>query len=198
MTKKIFAAALVTGMLGVILYLFFPKDLKEATTTNLADVPDIYLNGVQIRTFNAKGKLAYELHAEEIEQFSSEHTMLFKHLMIQVERDSGERWHIHAQQGSIQPDRDQPSQILEPIRLLGAVKVYSGDVENSEYSFHGANVIYDPRANTVHSNEPVSIKADTSNYEADAFHFDLTTKQLELSSEPDNQVEIQYETGETE
>lgn len=198
MTKKIVAAALITGTLGVILYLFFPKDFKEATTTNLADVPDIYLNNVQIQAFNAGGQLAYELRAEEIEQFSSQHKMLFKGLTIQLERENGEQWHMNAQLGSIQPDLDQPSQILEPIRLLGAVNVYSGNFNNPEYSFRGANVIFDPRANTVHSEEAVSVKAETSTYDADAFHFNLTTKQLKLSSEPGNQVEIQRESSETE
>lgn len=198
MTKKIFAAAIITGILGVMLYLFFPRELQETATTNLADVPDIYIKGVQIQAFSASGELAYALRADEIEQFSSQHKMLFNSLKIQVQRESGELWHMNAQVGSIQPDVNHPSQILEPIRLLGAVNVYSGPSNSPEYSFRGADVIFDPRANTVYSDETVSIKAGTSAYDADAFHFDLTTKQLALSSEPGSQVEIQYESGERE
>ena len=198
MTKKIFVATLITGTLGVILYLFFPKDFEGATTTSLADVPDIYLNNVQIQAFNTDGQLAYELGAEEVEQFSSQHKMLFKGLTIQLEREHGEQWHMNAQLGSLQPDLDQPGQILEPIQLLGAVNVYSGSAKNPEYSFRGANVTFDPLTNTIYSDEAVSIKAETSTYDADAFHFNLRTKQLNLSSKPGNQVEIQQESSETE
>lgn len=198
MIKKIIVATLIAGTLGVTLYLFFPKDFKGVTTTNLTDLPDVYLNGVQIQAFNASGKLAYELRAEEIEQFSAQHKMLFKGLQIQVERENGETWHMNAQQGSVQPDPDQPTKILEPIHLLGAVHVYSGNVENPEYSFRGTDVIYDPRDNTIHSNAPNAVKAGESTYNADGFQFDLSTKQLKLSSDPSNQVEIQYESNETE
>ena len=198
MTKKILAAAIITGILGVILYLFFPKNFEEAASTNLEDVPDIYLKDVQIQAFHTSGALAYELRADEIEQFSAQDKMLFKSLKIHVDREDGERWHMNADIGSVQPDAKNPSQFLEPIRLLGAVNVYSGSVDSPEYSFRGADVIFDPKANTVHSDENVSIKAGASSYDANAFHFDLTTKQLRLSSEPGNQVEIQYESSETE
>lgn len=198
MTKKVLAAAIITGILGVILYLFFPKDFEEITSTDLEDVPDIYLKNVQIHAFNTNGALAYELRANEIEQFSAQDKMLFRGLKIQVDREDGERWFMNADIGSVQPDANDPSQILEPIRLLGAVNVYSGSVDNPEYSFRGADVIFDPKANTVHSDEDVSIKAGASSYDADAFHFDLSTKHLELSSEPGSQVEIQYESNETE
>lgn len=198
MTKKVLTAAIITGILGVFLYLFFPKEINETATTNLADLPDIYIQGVQIQAFNTSGELAYDLRADEIEQFSSQHKMQFKSLNIQVEQESGEQWHMNAQIGSIQPDANQPSQILEPIRLLGAVNVYSGQGNSPEYSFRGADVIFDPQANTVYSDEAVSIKAGATAYDADAFHFDLTTKQLELSSEPGSQVEIQYESGDSE
>lgn len=198
MIKKILAAAIITVILGVILYLFFSKDIEEATSTSLADVPDIYLKAVQIHAFNTSGALAYELRADEIEQFSAQDKMLFRGLKIQVDREDGERWHMNADTGSIQPGAADPSQILEPIRLLGAVNVYSGRVDDPEYSFRGADVIFDPKTNTVHSDENVSIKAGASSYDADAFHFDLSTKQLKLSSEPGKQVEIQYESNETE
>ena len=195
MTKKIIIIALITGITGVVLYVIFPRESREDTTTSLADQPDIYLSGVQIQAFNTSGKLAYELRSEEIEQFSSQQKMRFSSLNIQVERENGEVWHMNAQHGSIQPELDQPTKMLEPIRLLGTVSVYSGEVENPEYSFRGEDVIYDPRANTVHSEKPSSVKAGSSTYDADAFHFDLTTKQLSLSSQPDRQVEIQYEVN---
>lgn len=198
MTKKIVITTLITGTIGVFLYLFFPKEFNGATTTNLSDIPDIYLRGVQIQAFDTSGKIAYELRAEEIEQFSTQHKMLFKGLNIEVERDIGETWYMNAHEGSVQPGADRPTKILEPIHLLGAVHVYSGSVENPEYSFRGANVIYDPRDHTIYSNEPNSVKAGESSYNADGFQFDLTTKQLELRSEPNNQVDIQYESNETE
>ena len=198
MTKKVITTTLIAGTLGVLLYLLFPKEFHGTTTTNLSDVPDIYLRGVQIQAFDTHGKIAYELRAEEIEQFSTLHKMLFKGLNIQVERDNGETWYMNAHEGSVQPGPDRPTKILEPIHLLGVVHVYSGAVENPEYSFRGANVIYDPRDNTIRSNEPNSVKAGDSTYNADGFKFDLTTKQLKLRSEPSNQVDIQYESNDTE
>lgn len=199
MIKKVIITTLIAGTLGVLLYLFFPKELNgTTTTTNLSDLPDIYLLGVQIKAFNTTGKIAYELRAEEIEQFSTLHKMLFKGLNIHVERENGETWHMNAHEGSVQPGPDQPTEILEPIQLLGAVHVYSGAVENPEYSFRGANVIYDPRDNTIYSNEPNSVKAGESTYNADGFQFNLATKQLKLRSEPSNQVDIQYESNEAE
>ncbi len=198
MTKKIIITTLIAGTLGMLLYLFFPKEINGTTTTNLSDLPDIYLRGVQIQAFDTSGKLAYELRAEEIEQFSTVHKMLFKDLNIQVERDNGETWYMNAQEGSIQPGSEQPTQILEPIQLLGTVHVYSGGVNNPEYSFRGANVVYDPRDSTIYSNEPNFVKAGESTYNADGFQFDLTTKQLNLRSEPGNQVDIQYESDDTE
>ncbi|MYD45102.1 MAG: LPS export ABC transporter periplasmic protein LptC [Gammaproteobacteria bacterium] len=198
MTKKILVGAILTGILGVILYLIFPKDLEESTTTDLADVPDIFVRNVQIQAFDETGHLAYELAAEEIEQFTAQTKMLFKHLEILVEQENGEQWHMTADVGSVQPDSNKPSQILEPIELLGTVHVYSGDINNPEYSFSGMNVVFDPRANTIHSDDEVYIKADASTYDADSFRFDLTTKRLELSSEPGSQVEIQHENIEAE
>ena len=194
MTKKILVAAILTGILGVVLYLFFPKELDERATTDLADVPDIYLKKVQIQAFNETGHLAYELAAEEIEQFTVQTKMLFKHLNILVERENGEQWHMSARLGSVQPESDNPSQILEPIELLGTVNVYSGDINDPEYLFNGMNVVFDPSTNTIYSDEEVYIKASGSTYDADSFRFDLTTKRLALSSEPGSQVEIQHES----
>lgn len=198
MTKKILFGATITGILGVILYLFFPKEIQESTTTDLADVPDIYLKEVQIQAFTETGQLAYELTAEEIEQFTTQTKMLFKHLKILVERENGEQWHMTADLGSVHPDSDEPSQILEPIELLGNVNVHSGDINDPEYLFNGMNVVFDPSSNTLYSDEDVYIKAGESTYDADSFHFDLETKRLTSSSEPGSQVEIQHESIETE
>lgn len=198
MTKKILVTAIITGIVGVLVYLFFPKEIDQETSTNLSDEPDIYLNKVQIQAFSTSGSPAYELRADEIEQFSVQEKMLFKRLEIQIKRETGEQWHMNAQLGVIQPDAEEPSQILEPIRLLGAVNVYSSPANNPEYSFRGTDVVFDPLSNMVHSTEKVSIKAGTSTYDADSFHFDLTTKQLSLSSELGNQVEIQYENTDAE
>lgn len=198
MTKKILFGAVITGILGVILYLVFPKELEESTSTNLADVPDIYLKGAKIQAFDETGQLAYELAAQEIEQFTAQSKMLFKYLKILVEGENGEQWHMNADLGSVQPKSDKPSQILEPIELLGTVNVYSGDVSDPEYLFSGMNVVYDPLTNTIHSNDDVYIKAGVSTYDADSFRFDLATKRLQLSSEPGSQVEIKHESIEPE
>lgn len=198
MTKKILFGAVITGILGVILYLVFPKALEESTTTNLSDVPDIYLKDAKIQAFDETGQLAYELAAQEIEQFTAQAKMLFKYLKILVEGENGEQWHMNADLGSVHPESDKPSQILEPIELLGTVKVYSGAVNDPEYLFSGMNVVYDPLTNTIHSNDDVYIKAGVSTYDADAFRFDLATKRLQLSSEPNSQVEIRHESIEPE
>ncbi|MCY3540511.1 MAG: LPS export ABC transporter periplasmic protein LptC [Gammaproteobacteria bacterium] len=198
MTKKILFGAVITGILGVILYLVFPKKFEESTTTDLADVPDIYLKDVKIQAFDETGQLVYELAAVEIEQFTAQHKMLFKNLKILVERENGDRWHMNADLGSVQPESDELSQILEPIELLGSVNVYSGDVNDPEYLFSGMNVVFDPRTDTIHSDEDVHIKAGVSTYDADSFRFDLATKRLQLSSEPGSQVEIKHESIEPE
>lgn len=198
MTKKILFSAIITGILGLILYVFFPREIEESTTTDLADVPDIYLKNVKIQAFDETGQLAYELAAQEIEQFTAQTRMLFKHLKILVERENGELWHMNAHLGSVQPDFDNLSQILEPIELLGSVTVYSGDFNDPEYLFEGMNVVFDPSSNTIYSDEDVYIKAGGSTYDADSFHFDLETKQLKSSSEPGSQVEIQHESIEAE
>lgn len=198
MTKKILFGAIITGILGVILYLFFPKEIEESTTTDLADVPDIYLKNVKIQAFDETGQLAYELAVQEIEQFTAQTKMLFKHLKILVEQENDDLWHMTADHGSVQPDSDKPSQILEPIELLGTVKVYSGDVNDPDYSFSGLNVVFDPSSKTIYSDEDVYIKAGGSTYDADSFHFDLETKRLTSSSKPGSQVEIQHESREAE
>lgn len=198
MTKKILVGATLTAILGVILYLFFPKEFEESETTDLADAPDIYLKDVKIQAYDESGLLAYELAAKEIEQFTAQTKMVFKHLKILVERENGEQWHMNAQLGSVQPDIDKPSHILEPIELLGPVNVFSGDVNDPNYFFSGMNVVFDPRIDTIHSDDEVYIKAGDSTYDADSFRFDLETKKLELSSEPGSQVEIQHETIEAE
>ena len=198
MTKKILFGAIITGILGVILYLFFPKEIEESTTTDLTNVPDIYLKDVKIQAFDESGKLAYELAAREIEQFTVQTKLRFKHLKILVERENGERWHMNARLGSVQPETESLSQILEPIELLGPVTVYSGDTDDPEYLFEGTNVVFDPRSNTIQSDEDVYIKASGSTYDADSFHFDLETKRLTSRSEQGSQVEIQHESIETE
>lgn len=198
MIKKIAIATMITSVLGALLILIFPRDSHSPSTTNFSNLPDIYLRDVNILAFNPNGTIAYKLSAEAIEQFSAHDTIRLKQLNLLVERADGEQWHMSAQEGLIQPEPNQPSRILEPVQLMGTVAVYSGAVDDPKYSFRGSDVIYDPRNNSVHSEKPSAVKAGTTAYDADGFHFDLTTKDLSLRSTPGNQVKIQHDSDEKE
>ncbi len=184
--------ALMGGCIAIAacIIILRPQDIRQVIAPNLENEPDLLLEDVRILTYLHRGKVAYELTAERVEQRLNVSSMSFDELQLNVQQEQGALWTFHAKSGLLQINEQNPERISHPVMLRDNVLVQSEGIESGDYRFEGSNMTYHPESYRLASDQPVHFNQGTWFYSAGGFEVDLSTEEFKFTSSTDQRVNL--------
>lgn len=192
--KKILLVAGLLAIIGgaVILYLNTANSRSERLTVQLANVPDLTLQEVEVRAYTTEGNQVYELQAAQVYQHSRTGVVNFEDLDIVAQHAETVTWHIKANFGAIQTTDNQEVNELSPIHLQQGVHVYTLANSQVVQSFKADSLTYLPAEHRLIGSGSISITDHDRLYVADNLDVDLTKQEFNLTSQPGQSVELKH------
>ena len=182
------AAAAISALVLTLVYMYSGRQTPTPLPPELADEPDIYIEGAAITKFAADGGIRYRLWSDRIKQFEVPGVTYFESPAIQLHQKSGPPWRANAARGELRQRPTDGGAREEHLRLSDDVALTRRYDDGRRFALTTAALDVYPARQYAATDQAVMIETSGSKTTAAGFEADMERGWMKLLSAPGRQV----------
>lgn len=189
--KWLYAAGI--GVLVVVFAYFLHVDEAPVLVPfpeTLSDEPDVVIEGFDLTHFDENGERTYRIEADQARYFKAKGHAEIADLNLTVYASRQPAWELHAGAGIYNETAADPY-----IDLSEGVELTATNTERGPLYIESSTMRVYPNRQVVESASTVTVREGNSNFRAERFEADLSSKRVVFSSRPGEQVELLLQAG---
>ena len=194
MTRR-FAAAAIAALVLTLVYMYSGERTPPPLPPELADEPDIYMEGAAITRFGADGGIRYRLQAERIRQFEQRSVTFFENPTMRLHQKSGPPWMVSASRGELRQPPGSDGTRDEHLRLSDNVELTRQYDDGRRFALVTTELDVYPARQYAQTDHAVMIETSGSKTTAAGFEADMERGWVKLLSGPTQRVHGVVEPG---
>ena len=183
-----YAAAAISALVLTLVYMYSGDDAPTPLPPELADEPDVYIEGAAITRFAADGGIRYRLWADRIKQFEQRSVTFFDNPVIRLDQQVGPPWQARASRGEIRQRPVDDGTEEEHLHLADSVKFTRQYEDGRQFALATAALDVYPERQYAVTDQAVMIETSGSKTTAAGFEADMERGWMKLLSVPGRQV----------
>ena len=183
-----YAAAAVSALVLTLVYMYSGEDTPTPLPPELADEPDVYIEGAAITKFAEDGGIRYRLWADRIKQFEQRSVTYFDNPIIRLNQRVGPPWQAKAARGEIRRRPVDGGAAEEHLHLADSVKFTRQYEDGRHFALTTAALDVYPERQYAATDQAVMIETSGSKTTAAGFEADMERGWMKLLSVPGWQV----------
>ncbi len=182
--------ALLAAAMAVLWFISAgPSDPKSGATGPAADSdPDVYGRDVEYQQLKPDGTLHYRLHAERIEQFSTNNLTRMAQPVLHLPGSAQAPWDIQAEVGFVRRLSHTEGRTEEVVDLQENVEMVQVHPANGPVVMRSEKFLIYPGREYAETDHNVIIDTEVGRTIAAGLHVDLETGLVQLNSDADQRV----------
>ena len=188
-----YAAAAISALVLTIVYMYSGARAPSPLPPELADEPDVYIEGAAITRFGADGGIRYRLWADRIKQFEERGVTYFEKPVIRLHQQAGPPWLANAARGEIRQRPSHDGAQEEHLRLSDDVELTRQYDDGGHFALTTAALDVYPARKYAETDQAVMIETSGSKTTAAGFEADMERGWMKLLSGPGRRVHIVVE-----
>ena len=182
-----YAAAAISALVLTLVYMYSGEDAPTPLPPELADEPDVYIEGAAITKFTEDGGIRYRLWADRIKQFEQRSVTYFDNPVISLHQQVGPPWQAKASRGEIR-QRPVDDGTEEHLHLADRVKFTRQYEDGRQFALTTAALDVYPERQYAVTDQAVMIETSGSKTTASGFEADMERGWMKLLSVPGRQI----------
>ena len=183
-----YAAVAVSALVLTLIYMYSGEATSTPLPPELADEPDIYIEGATITKFGTDGGVRYRLQADRIKQFEERKVTYFDNPVIHLNQRAGPPWRANASRGEMRPRPSADGTEEEHLRLSDNVEFTRHYDDGRQFALTTAALDVYPQRQYAATDQAVMIETSGSKTTAAGFEADMERGWMKLLSVPGQQV----------
>ena len=183
-----YAAAGISALVLTLVYMYSGERAPPPLPPELADEPDIYMEGATITRYGADGGVRYRLRADRIKQFEERSVTYFENPVIRLSQKSGPPWEANASRGEIRERVVDDVETEEHLLLRDNVELTRRHDDGRLFALTTAVLDVYPARQFARTDQAVMIETSGSKTTASGFEADMDRGWMKLLSGPGRQV----------
>lgn len=183
-----YAAAAISALVLTLVYMYSGKDTPAPLPPELADEPDVYIEGAAITKFAEDGGIRYRLWADRIKQFEERSVTYFDNPVIRLNQQAGPPWQARASRGEIRQQPVDDGTGEEHLHLTDRVEFTRQYADGRQFALTTAALNVYPERQYAVTDQAVMIETSGSKTTAAGFEADMERGWMKLLSVPGRQV----------
>ena len=188
-----FAAAAISALVLTVVYMYSGERAPPPLPPELADEPDIYMEGATITRFGDDGGVRYRLQADRIRQFEDRPVTYFENPAIRLDQESGPPWHASASRGEIRQRSTDDGAREEHLRLSEDVELTRRYDDGRRFELTTTRLDVYPARQHAQTDQAVMIETSLAKTTAAGFEADMERGWVKLLSGPAQRVHVVVE-----
>ena len=156
---------------------------------SLSDEPDVVVEELDLTRFDENGRRQYRIRAGQARYFKAKGHAEISDLNLTVYMADQDSWELIANSGIFNETVEDPY-----LDLTGGVGLTATGAKRKPLFVESNTMRIYPLRKVVESSTTVTVREGNSNFRAERFEADLSTKRVEFSSSPGKQVELHLQT----
>ena len=183
-----YAAAAVAALVLTLVYMYSGEDTPAPLPPELADEPDVYIEGAAITKFAEDGAIRYRLWADRIKQFEERGVTYFDNPVIRLNPLVGPPWQARAAHGEIRQRSADGGAEEEHLHLADRVSFTRQYADGRAFALTTAALDVYPERQYAATDQAVMIETSGSKTTAAGFEADMERGWMKLLSGPGRRV----------
>ena len=183
-----YTAAAISALVLTLVYMYTGEDTPAPLPPELADEPDVYIEGAAITKFAENGGIRYRLWADRIKQFEQRSVTYFDNPVIRLNQQVGPPWQASASRGEMRQRPLDDGTGEEHLRLADRVKFTRQYADGREFALTTDALDVYPQRQYAITDQAVMIETSGSKTTAAGFEADMERGWMKLLSVPGLQV----------
>ena len=188
-----YAAAAISALVLTIVYMYSGERAPSPLPPELADEPDVYIEGAAITRFGADGGIRYRLWADRIKRFEERGVTYFENPVIRLHQQAGPPWLANATRGEIRQRPSHDGAQEENLRLSDNVELTRQYDDGRHFALTTTVLDIYPARKYAETDQAVMIETSGSKTTAAGFEADMERGWMKLLSGPGRRVHIVVE-----
>ena len=188
-----YAAAAISALVLTIVYMYSDERASSPLPPELADEPDVYIEGAAITRFGADGGIRYRLWADRIKQFEGVGVTYFENPIVRLHQQAGPPWQANATRGEIRRRPGSDGAEEEHLRLSDNVELTRQYDDGRQFALKTDTLDVYPGRKYAETDQAVMIETSGSKTTAAGFEADMERGWMKLLSGPGRRVHIVVE-----
>jgi lipopolysaccharide export system protein LptC len=174
---KQITTTLLLGLLLAIGWWYRPVPQQAGADLDEPERREAYAETVSLQVMDASGRPVYQLHADSMDYFEEEDSMVLQRPFLSMTHSDGSRWEMHAEQGLTGTDSDT-------VRLLGDVAIHRlASRQHKPLKVNTRDVLVETASELATTSAAATISGNGYRIEAVGLKADLKQHRLELGAQ---------------